>query len=298
MHRFAAALAGLMVAGLTSFPAPAAAAAEAFASDRIQVTVVGSGPDVILVPGLSSSPDRAWKSTVAAVPGHRYHLIQVKGFAGVAAEANASGPVSAPVADEIARYAKLQKLKRPALVGHSMGGTIGMMVAARHPDLLGRLMVVDMVPFTGAMFGQPNATVETMKPMAEQIRKAMSGPPNPQGEAMLTQMINGMVRTEAARPAILADSKASDRAATANAYYELLTTDLRPELGKVKVPLTVLYVTPTGAPVTDAQVDAMYKASYANASGAKLVRVPDAAHFLQVDNPARVQAELKAFLKQ
>ena len=279
-------------------PAKAAAAkATAFKSDRIQVTTVGRGPDVILIPGLSSSPDRAWASTVAAMPGYRYHLVQVKGFAGVPAEANGQGPVAAPVAAEIARYVREAKLRRPAVVGHSMGGTIGMMMAARHPGSVGRLMVVDMTPFMGPFFGQPNGTVETLRPIAEQIRSAMSGPPSPQGEAMLTQTINGMVNTPAARGPILADSKASDRAATANSYYELATTDLRPELAKIAVPTTVLFVRPAQVPITDAQMEATYRQLYAGLPGVKLVRVPDSAHFIQVDAPERFRSELRAFLK-
>src|SRR3954453_263514 len=82
--------------------APPAAAAP-FRSDRISVEVKGKGPDVVLIPGLSSSP-RVWDTTVTAVPGYRYHIVHVAGFDGAAPGANASGPVVAPVADEIARY--------------------------------------------------------------------------------------------------------------------------------------------------------------------------------------------------
>ena len=46
----------------------AADPAPAFSSDRISVQVQGSGPDVVLIPGLSSHPD-VWRDTVAAVPG-------------------------------------------------------------------------------------------------------------------------------------------------------------------------------------------------------------------------------------
>ncbi len=293
--------AALALSGCQTMSAPvngsaAAATASIFQSDRIQVTTVGSGPDVILIPGLSSSPGRAWSDTVERLPGYRYHLVQVKGFAGVPAEANASGPVAAPVAQEIARYIREARLQRPAVVGHSMGGTIGMMLAARQPDLIGRLMVVDMTPFMGAFFGMPNATVEQMRPLAEQMRTMMSGPPTPQGEAMLEQAINGMVLTQSARAAILADSRASDRRATSGSYYELMTTDLRPELAAIKVPVTVLYVTPRGAPITDAQVDALYRSYYGNLPGVRLVRVPDAAHFIQVDQPERFTQELRTFL--
>lgn len=273
-------------------------AARAFASDRIEVTTRGTGPDVILIPGLSSSPGRAWDSTVAAMPGYRYHLVQVKGFAGMPVAANATGPVAAPVAAEIARYVREAGLKRPAVVGHSMGGTIGLMLAARHPQAVGRLMVVDMLPFLGAMFGPPGATPDSVRPIAEQIRTAMNGPSSPAGDQMLTTMINGMVRTESARAPILADSRNSDRAATANSYYELVTTDLTPELSRIAVPVRVLYVTPTGAPLTDAQIDAIYKRAYAPVPGATLTRVPNAAHFLQIDNPTFFQSELKSFLSR
>lgn len=274
----------------------ASVAQPSFASDRIVVTTTGSGPDVILVPGLSSSP-KVWATTTAAVPGYRYHLVQVKGFAGVSAEANASGNVAAPVAEEIARYIRDKGLTRPAVIGHSMGGTMGLMLAARHPDAVSRLMVVDMMPFMGAMFGPPGTTPESVRPIAEQIRTGMSGPSSPQGEAMLTQAINGMVRTEAARPPILADSRASDRAASANSFYELITTDLTPELPRIAVPLRVLYVTPAGAPISDAQMDAFYKAAYAPVRQATLTRVPDSAHFIMVDQAARFQDEVRTFLK-
>ena len=289
------ALAGCVTATGSDGTAAISPTSQAFQSDRIDVAVVGSGPDVVLVPGLSSSPEHAWMSTVKAVPGYRYHLVQVKGFAGTDAEANASGPVAAPVAEEIARYIRVAGLKRPALVGHSMGGAIGLMVAARHPDSIGRLMVVDAAPFLGIFFG-PDATVESVRPIAEQIRAAMAAPSTPEGEATLEQTIDGMVNTPAARPALLADARTSDRATTADAYYELLTTDLRPELARIVVPTTVLYVRPNGLPITDAQADATYRQLYASLPNVTLIRVPDSAHFIQIDAPDRFRSELRTFL--
>ena len=302
---FAAVLALTALAGCAApareagLSGPGGIARPAFSSDRISVTVVGSGPDVILIPGLGSSP-KAWTSTVATVPGYRYHLVQVKGFAGVPAEANASGNVAAPVAAEIARYIRENRLGKPAVVGHSMGGTIGMMLAARNPDAVGRLMVIDMLPFLGAMFGGPAATPDSVRPIATQIRNGIAGPSTPAGEQQLEQTINGMIRTEAARPAVLADSRASDRNAVANSYHELVTTDLMPELARVTVPVKVLYVTPVGAPgapLTDARMDTIYQSAYRNAPNATLTRIPDSAHFIMFDQPERFQRELRAFLK-
>ncbi|MGZ8336367.1 MAG: alpha/beta fold hydrolase, partial [Allosphingosinicella sp.] len=73
-----------------AMPAAADAAAARFQPTRFSVQVRGTGPDVILIPGLSSGRD-VWAATVNAVPGYRYHLIQVAGFAGEPARGNREG---------------------------------------------------------------------------------------------------------------------------------------------------------------------------------------------------------------
>lgn len=285
------ALAFLFLA-LVSVPA---AAQGGFTSDRISVEVRGTGPDVVLIPGLSSSP-RVWESTVAAVPGYRYHLVHVAGFAGKAPGGNATGPVVAPVAEEIARYIAETRLERPALVGHSLGGSLAMMVAARHPERASRVMVVDMLPFMGAMFGGPTATEETLRPIAEQIRNGIATATGDARRARVEQTIAGMVRTEALRPAAIDDALNSDAAASGQAMADLIVADLRPELGNIRVPLTVLWVNPTGSPFSLEQMTGFYRASYANAPQAVLTHVSDSAHFIMWDAPEAFQRELRSFL--
>ena len=275
--------------------AAAPAAAQGFASDRISVAVRGTGPDVVLIPGLSSSP-RVWESTIAAVPGYRYHLVHVAGFAGKAPGANATGPVVAPVAEEIARYIAEARLQRPALVGHSLGGSLAMMVAARHPERVSRLMVVDMFPFMGAMFAGPNATPDTLRPIAEQFRAGIASATGDPRRQRVEQTIAGMVRTESMRPQAVEDSLTSDAAASGQAMYDLIVTDLRPELANIRVPMTVLWVQPPGAPVTQEQMTGFYRMSYAGVPQAIVKNIPNAYHFIMWDAPEAFQAELRAFL--
>lgn len=266
-----------------------------FSSDRITVRTEGSGPDVVLVPGLNSSP-RAWASTVAALPGYRYHLVQIAGFAGQPVGGNKEGTVAAPVAEEIARYIRESGLKQPAVIGHSMGGTIGMMLAGRHPDALSRLMVVDMVPYLGIMFAGPGATPEKVAAVADQIGAGMRAASPEQRAKGASDMIKGMVNTEAMRTGAINDAQASDPDLGGRAYRELMVTNLIPELAKITVPVTVLYIQPKGVPVPAAQFDAGYKAAYAPVRNLQLKRIEDSAHFIMWDQPQRFQAEVKTFL--
>ena len=275
--------------------APTDAPRAAFASERIGVTVRGEGPDVVLIPGLSSSP-AVWESTVAALPGYRYHIVHVAGFAGRPVGANASGPVVAPVAEEIARYIAAAGLERPSLVGHSLGGSLAMMVAARHPERVSRLMVVDMAPFLGTLFGGPAATAESIRPVAEQVRARIASGAGDARRAEIERTISGMIRTESMRPQAVADSVASDPAVSGQAMYDLITTDLRPELPRIRVPLTVLWVRPPGVPVSEEQMEAFYRASFAATPQARIVRIPESYHFIMWDAPEAFRRALAAFL--
>ena len=281
--------------------APAADAAsgarDAMADDRIMVQTVGKGPDVILIPGLASSPD-VWESTVAGVPGYRYHLVHVNGFAGRAPQANATGAFIDPVADAIAAYIRQQKLGKVTLVGHSLGGTLAMRIATRHPDLVGKLMVVDMLPFMGVMVGGPAATVESVTPTAVGLRTTLATATPDVRKKNIETSIGNMVKDPAERAVAITHSLTSDQAMSAQAMYDLLTTDLRPELGKYSGPMEVLWVYPPNAPIPEPLYKQVFEGAFAGAKQAKLKQIPDSWHFIMWDQPAVFQKELKAFLTE
>lgn len=273
-----------------------------FQSDRIHVRVDGDvgGRDIILIPGLSSSPE-IWQGTVDHLgAGWRVHRIHVQGFAGAPAEGNAQGatpsPVAAPVAEEIARYIREKGLSKPVVVGHSMGGTIGMMLAARHPDAVGKLMVVDMIPFMGAMFAAPGASAESVTPVADQIWAAQANSPREAYVAQATTSINGMINTESRRAEALEDMRESDQKVSAAAFRELITTDLRPELSKITAPTEVVYAKFNDPRMTPQITDSIYRMSFANLKDAQLKRIDNSAHFIMFDQPQAFYADLDAFL--
>ena len=282
---------------------PAAAHGHAhadFDSGRFHVRVDGPAEpvgDVILIPGLSSSPE-VWDTLTEELKGrYRVHRIHVQGFAGAPPEDNATGPVSAPVAEDLARYIAEQGLEKPAVIGHSMGGTIGMMLAARHPDSVGKLMVVDMIPFMGAMFGGPNATPESVAPMGEMIYQGMANSTREQWLAESGASITSMINTESQRAGPLEAGATTDQKVAASAMRELVVTDLRPELANIAAPTTVLYVRFNDPRMTPEITDGIYRASFATLPGATLKRIDDSAHFIMLDQPAAFAAEVNAFLE-
>jgi N-formylmaleamate deformylase len=276
-----AALALAPLGGAALSPAPGEAVAPAFRPTRFSAIVTGSGPDVILIPGLTASRE-VWNGTVAAVPGYRYHLIQVAGFAGLPAGGNAKGDVVAPLAEEIARYIAAHRLQRPALVGHSMGGTVAMMVAARHPERAGRVMVIDMLPQPAALIG---SSAEDTRGLAAALRGLGT---SESGRALIQSAIR-LFGDDQAR------NSRSDPDVVARATHELAVTDLTRDLSRIRAPLTVVYASlDASRRLAD---DRRYRTAYAASKGAKLIRVDNSGHMIMYDQPARFRAALKEFLR-
>lgn len=284
---------------VTAVQGPSGATPSGFVSGRVQVFVDGpSRPqgEVILIPGLTSSP-AIWQGLTDGLKDrYRVHRVHVSGFAGAPSAENAEGPVAAPVAEEIARYIADQGLQAPTVIGHSMGGTMAMMLAARHPSSVGRLMVVDMVPFMGVMFGPPGATADSVRPAADMIRTGMSSSSRADWIAQSRASIEGMIQTESLRPGPIRDAETSDQQTAANSFHELIVTDLRPELAAITAPTRVLYVKFNDPRMTPEITDQVYRLSFATLPGADLIRIDDSAHFIMLDQPERFLAEVQALL--
>lgn len=261
--------------------APRPAAPKPFESSRIAVTVTGSGPDVILIPGLTAGAG-VWHGTVAGLPGYRYHLVQVAGFAGTPVRGNAKGEVIAPLAAEIARYIEAKNLRKPAIVGHSMGGTLAMTIAANFPARVGKVMVVDMLPQPAGIVG---SSATGVRGLAGALR-GLSG--SEDGRRLIASAIRMFGNADA-------DERPSDPDLVARATHELAVTDLGPVLPRIAAPLTVVYAAPD--PARAGGVDRTYGTAYAPKKGVRLVRVDNSGHMVMYDQPARFRAALKAFLQ-
>ena len=275
---------------------PKAVAAPAFASDRLSVEVVGSGPDVILIPGFASSRE-VWRVEASRLKStHRVHLVQLAGFAGEP-WTHADGPFVAPMIEELARYIRETELKQPAVIGHSMGGLSGILLAQAHPDLVGRVMSVDSLPFFSALFG-PQVTAEMARPFADQAAQSMLNPDADAFRAGQAQGAVGLARDPATRTAMVDWSMASDRQALASAIREVMTTDARPALGNMTTPVWAIYASDADGGAPAATADGLWTREYATLPGVHLERVDDSRHFIMADQPERFAAIADRFLAE
>ena len=274
-------------------PAPAAQSS-AFVSDRLSVEVVGQGPDVILIPGFGCSRE-VWRATAERLKaGHRVHLVQLAGFAGEPWR-HGDGRFVQPVVDELERYVRAQGLERPAVIGHSMGALVGLMLAQQHPDAVGKLMSMDSLPFFSALYG-PQATAETAAPFADQAAAGILDTPDAAFRAGQAQAAAGFSRDPATRERIVDWTLASDRQAMAAAIREVMTTDARPGLKAMTTPVTALYAADADGGAPAAMADALWSREYADLPGVTLVRIDDSRHFIMADQPARFAERVDAFL--
>ncbi len=145
-------------------------------------------------------------------------------------------------------------------------------------------MIVDAMPFYTLLF-DPSATSETAAPHAAAVRDAMLAATPEQVEAMQHASIARLAKTEAARPGLVAAGINSDRKTLADAMYELMVTDLRPELGRIKAPVEVVYAYDSHYGVEASQVDAMFRNAYASTPNITFRRIDGSFHFIMLDQP-------------
>jgi pimeloyl-ACP methyl ester carboxylesterase len=253
---------------------------------------------VILIPGLSS-PRAAWDGVSPALAKtHSVYLVQVNGFGGDDPRANLKPGVLNGVVADLAELIARQKLKDPAIVGHSMGGLVGLMLAARHPNRVGRLMVVDALPYFGVLMAPPgtDASVAMLEPRAAQMRDAVAASyGKPPSRAAAEANVASLTRKPESRARAVEWAMAADPRVTAQALYEDLTTDMRPELKAITAPVTLVYAWNEQYPRKD-QADAFFRAQYAALQRATYVGIGDSAHFVMLDQPEAFRAGLDAFL--
>lgn len=292
----------LSLAGGTASAVLAAPSATTVVADNpaahstFTVKVVGKGQPMLLIPGLNC-PGAVWDETVARYQKqYQCHVVSLAGFAGVA-PTTVADPHLALVRDQLLEYVKTQKLNRPVVVGHSLGGFLALWMSSAQPTALGPLVIVDSLPFIAAI-QNPAATAEMAKPQATAMRKQMKQGHMP--AAAQRQMIAGLVTDTARIGQVARWGTASDPATTAQAMYDMYTTDLRADLSRIQQPVLVLgaWAAYKQYGSTKESTRAIFTQQYAKLPQARIEMSEAGRHFLMYDDATWFLTQADSFLKQ
>ncbi len=265
-----------------------------FQSERIKVTSMGQGDDIVLIPGLGSGT-AVWdtvKDELAKT--HRVHIVHVAGFAGL--ELKSEDEIFNNTEKAISDYVKTNNLKNVTIIGHSMGGELAMAINARNEGMVKMVLVVDAFTFYSLLYN-PMATPENTAPQAAGLRAMFKVMPEDKYKEQQTGTIAKLVKAQDKRDLVLDWSMKSNRHAIAQGLYDLMTIDLRPELKNNKAKIHLLYAYDPAMGLPQAVVDGLYQNAYKDVPNATNERIDNSFHFIMYDQPEVFKAKVLEFVK-
>jgi len=248
---------------------------------RIAYQVIGEGPDLVMVPGLTSHLEIQWRD-----PGYRRFVRSLSSFCRLVRfdkpGTGLSDPVAEPptldqrVADVIA-VISAARCRRPIVLGFSDGGPIAITLAAVHRRSVRALILYGTSPRR-----PPGRVMRQLREMTRQWG---------QGDSL--GMFAPTLAGELARHDRAVFERASASPGMVKALVESLTvTDVRSRLAEVAVPALVLHRRSDFVPLSEA------KLTVRGISGARLVELEGSDHLPWVGDVSGVLSPVAEFVAE
>lgn len=247
-------------------------------------TLGGKGPAVILIPGLSSGA-WVWRDTAPRLAkSHRVYLLTLPGFDGRAPRAGVT--FESLQADLLALIEK-EKLRKPVLVGHSLGGSLSLAFATAYSDRIAGVVAVDGLPVFPGTENAPDR-----KAVADGTRAQFAGQTREQFAARQQWYMRTIgVISEPLAMELAALAARSDQDASGDFAAQVMALDLRPKLSSIRVP--VVEISPFHEPdfarigIDEARKTEYYRSLLAGIERLEVVSIAPARHFVMFDQPEK-----------
>lgn len=261
------------------------------AKKAFTVTVSGKGKPIILIPGFSCSGD-VWKETVDHLKDkYQCHVITIAGYAGTAP---IDSPILKSVRDEIINHVKQQHLNKPILIGHSLGSFLSLWISSTAPDLFGKIICVDGMPFFSAL-NDPGANADSLRNdpslSSAAVIKSFEAQNNPGFIETAAKALAWQVEDTARARQIANWQYKSDKRTLALTFIELTTTDLRNDIAKITSPVLVLGSIYRTKETSYSLIGQQFKKL-----PTAVIHVADSKHFIMYDQPEWFYKEIDSFL--
>lgn len=205
-------------------------------SKPFEVIKSGQGSkSIIFIPGFASSGE-VWDETKSKYEkDYTCYTLTMAGFAGIKPQAN---PSFENWKTRIADFIIENKIEKPIIIGHSMGGGLALALASDYPELIDKIVVVDAVPCLPALMNPTFKTVE--KQDCSAMLNLISSATNEQFYQMQKMSIQRLVDDTTKQELVVGWSMKSDRKTFAEMYCDFSNTDLRERIKNIKCPTLVL----------------------------------------------------------
>jgi len=151
---------------------------------------IGDGPPIVVLHGLFGSR-RNWRSIANALSAQfRVFSVDLRNHGGSPWAATMSYP---EMAADVQMLIESERLDRPVVIGHSMGGKTAMTLALERPEAVGRLIVIDIAPVsyvdrvTPFLEAMRDIGTQSVTERAEVIRQMSERVPDARTVAFLMQ---------------------------------------------------------------------------------------------------------------
>ncbi len=260
------------------------------------VEKTGSGKPMILIPGLYSS-GKVWDETVAHFKNnHECYEITLPGFAGQ--PAIRSDSILKTMAVQLANFIRQNKLVKPILVGHSLGGVLILLIGEMYPDLPGGLIVVSSAPFLPGLAMSPDVTVDSSRKIGLMIKNAMKAMTPEQIRQSQQYTLPAMIHDSAKIALVKEMAIKSDSYTQGEVMYELFSMDLRPVMKNISCPILVLgdWVSYKKYGASRENVMKNYTAQFSLAPKTTIALNDSSYHFIMYDEPDWFYHQTEGFL--
>lgn len=278
-------------ATLPPLPQPA----ESFDVGTLHVTRYGTGANsVIFIPGLASGP-WVWAREISQLAKRdTVYALTLSGFDGIPYAIG--GDPFAAFSTDFWTVLDSHKIARPAVIGHSLGGTLAIALAEQHPDRLRGVLALDGLPVFPTL---AQADASAREKAAQQAAAQIAAESHDQVVAYEKSYMQRIGTLDAALIVPTAELEArSDPKGIAAWLRADLEQDLRPNLVRITVPFVELMPYAQPSPFTQAQTLAFYQSLLAGAPHVTVVPIPGARHFAMLDQPQAVDDAIAQFLSQ
>ncbi len=210
------------------------------ATKAFEVVKSGQGKQaLIFIPGFACS-GQVWDETkVYFEDDYTCYTLTMAGFAGVKPQAH---PSFECWKDSIVQFVYSHSIEQPVVIGHSMGAGLAMALAADHPELISKIVVVDGLPCLPALINPEFKAVE--KPDCTSHVHQFCSVTDSQFYHMQKISISQLVSDTSKQALILDWSLRSDRKTLAEMYCSFANTDLRRRIKHIQCPALILLAAP------------------------------------------------------